>query len=92
MMRFPPEGTPLDDFEVKILAIFDKFPFESAHSVAVRLPIADQIVLWHLHDSIGFKSFHLHWVPPLLTDNLREKRKGHARAMLPFLHGAERDG
>jgi hypothetical protein len=49
-------------------------------------------VLPHLHDSIGFKSFHLHWVPHLLTDDLRERRKEHARAMLLFLYVAERDG
>jgi hypothetical protein len=49
-------------------------------------------VLRHLHDSIGFKSFHLHWVPHLLTDDLREKWKEHARAMLPFLYAAEHDG
>jgi hypothetical protein len=31
-------------------------------------------------------------MPHLLTDNLREKRKGYARAMLLFLLVAERDG
>jgi hypothetical protein len=56
------------------------------------LIVAHPTVLRHLHDSIGFKSFHLHWVPYLLTDDLREKRKEHARAMLPFLHATERDG
>jgi hypothetical protein len=49
-------------------------------------------VLQHFHDSIGFKSFHLPWVLHLLTDNSREKRKEHARALLPFWHAAERDG
>jgi hypothetical protein len=28
----------------------------------------------------------------VLTDDLREKRKEHARAMLPFLHAARLDG
>jgi hypothetical protein len=42
--------------------------------------------------SIGFKSFHLRWVPHLLTDDLRQKRKEHASAMLPFLYAAQRDG
>jgi hypothetical protein len=49
-------------------------------------------VLRYLHDSIGFKLFHLNWVPHLLTGDLREKRKKHARVILPFLHVAERDG
>jgi hypothetical protein len=49
-------------------------------------------VLLYLHDSIGFKLFHLHWIPHLLTDDLREKWKEYARTMLPFLHAAERDG
>jgi hypothetical protein len=42
-------------------------------------------------DSIGFKSFHLHWVTHLLMHDLREKRKEYARAMLPFLHAAKDD-
>jgi hypothetical protein len=56
------------------------------------LLVADQTVLRHLHDSIGFKSFYLYCVPHLSTDDLREKRKEHARAMLPFLYIAECDG
>jgi hypothetical protein len=82
---------PLDDLDAKILAILDKFPFKSAHSIAERLPVAYSTVLWYLLDSIGFKSFHLHWVPHILTNDLHKKRKEHARAMLPFLHVVERD-
>jgi hypothetical protein len=67
--------SPLDDLDTKILAILDKFPFESTHSTAERLLIAHSIMLRHLHDFIGFKLFHLHWVPHMLTDDLREKRK-----------------
>jgi hypothetical protein len=48
-------------------------------------------VLQHFHESIGFKSFHLHPVPHLLTAELREKRKEFAKAMFPFLSAAERD-
>jgi predicted transposase YbfD/YdcC len=83
---------PLDDLDGKILVIFDKSPFELAHSIAERLPIVHSTVLQHLYKSLGFKSFHLHWVPHLLTGDLLEKRKEYARAMLPFLHAAERDG
>jgi hypothetical protein len=66
---------PLNDPDMKILAIIDKSPFvfESAHSIAGGLLAAHPTVLWHLHDSIGFKSFHLHWVSHLLIDDLCEK-------------------
>jgi hypothetical protein len=83
---------PLDDLNAKILAILDKSPFESTHSIAERLLVAYSIISRHLHDSVSFKSFHLNWVPHLLTDDLREKRKDHARTMLPFLHIGKRDG
>jgi hypothetical protein len=55
------------------------------------LVIAHSTVLLHLHDFVGFKSFHLHWVPHLLTHDLREKRKEYAKMMLLFLHAAERN-
>jgi hypothetical protein len=83
---------PLDDLDDKILAILDKSLFESARSITETLRMAYSIVLLHLYDSIDFKSFHLYWVPNLLTHHLREKRKEYAKAMLPFLHTAERDG
>jgi DNA-binding MarR family transcriptional regulator len=55
--------SPLDDLDSKILAILEKSPFESSHSIAERLLVAQSTVLRYLHESIGFKSFHLHWVP-----------------------------
>jgi hypothetical protein len=60
---------PLDDLGIKILTILDKSPFKSAYSIAERLLVALSTVLWHLHDSIGFKSFYLHLVSHLLTDD-----------------------
>jgi hypothetical protein len=48
-------------------------------------------MLLYLHDSIGFRSFHLHWVPHLVTNDLLEKRMEYAQAMLPVLHVTERD-
>jgi hypothetical protein len=85
-------GTPpLDDLDAKIVTILDKSPFESTCSIAERLRLGYATVLEHLYLSIGFKSFHLRWVPHLLTDDLREKRKEHANAMLPFLYAAQRD-
>jgi hypothetical protein len=82
---------PLDDLDGKILAILDKSPFESAHSISERLFVIYSTVLQHLHEFLGFKSFHLYWVPYLLTSDLREKRKEYARDMLPFLYAAEQD-
>jgi hypothetical protein len=64
---------PLDDLDAKILAILDKSSFESARSIAATLCVAHSTVLLYLHDSIGFRSFHLYWMPHLLTHNLREK-------------------
>jgi hypothetical protein len=81
----------LDDLDATILAILDKSPFESVHSIYETLSIAYSTILLHLHDSIDFRSFHLYWVPHLLMLDSREKRKAHARAMLPFLHAAEHD-
>jgi hypothetical protein len=74
------------------LAILDKSLFESACSIAERLRVGYATVLEHLHMPIGFKSFHLRWVPYLLTDDLCQKWKEHERAMLPFLHAAKSDG
>jgi DNA-binding transcriptional ArsR family regulator len=50
---------PLDVPDAKILAILDKFSFESACSIAERLSVGHATVLEHLHVSICFKSFHL---------------------------------
>jgi hypothetical protein len=49
-------------------------------------------MLNYLHLAIGFKSFHLRWVLHLLTGDSRQKRKEDARAVLPLLHAAQRDG
>jgi transposase len=69
-------GRPLrDDFESKILAILEKSPFESSHSIAERLLVADSTVLRHLHKSIGFKPFHLRWVSHLLSDDFAKNER-----------------
>jgi hypothetical protein len=52
---------PLDDLDAKILTILDISLFESAGSIAETLYADLATVLWRLHDSIGFRSFHLHW-------------------------------
>jgi hypothetical protein len=83
---------PLDDVDANILAFLNKFPFESARSISERLRISHVTVLNYLYLSIVFKSFHLLWVRHLLTEDLRQKWKDDARAMLPLLHAAQRDG
>jgi hypothetical protein len=62
------ERPPRDNLHAKILTILNKSPFESPCSRSERLCVGHAIVLDHLDVSIGFKSFHLHWVPHLLTD------------------------
>jgi hypothetical protein len=64
---------PLDDLDIKILAVLDKSLFESACSISETLHVAHSIILLHLHDSISFRSFHLYWVTHLLMYDLREK-------------------
>jgi hypothetical protein len=74
---------PLDDFDGKFLATLNKYLFESAQSMAERLIVAYSTVLQYLRESLGLKSFHLHWVQHLLTDNLREKSK---KMQEPYCH------
>jgi hypothetical protein len=51
---------PLDDLDAKIRSILDKSLFKSAHSIVEILRVARPTVLLYLHDSIGFRSFHLY--------------------------------
>jgi hypothetical protein len=81
----------LDDLDAKILAILDKSSFEWAPSISETLRVAHSKTLLHLHDSVGFRSFHLYWVLHLLMLDLREKRMEYAESMLPVLHIAEWD-
>jgi predicted DNA-binding protein YlxM (UPF0122 family) len=65
----------LDDFDAKILAILNKSLFKSMRSIAERFRVSHATVLNHLHLSIGLKSFHLHLVPHLLIEDLRQNGK-----------------
>jgi transposase len=60
---------PLDDVNAKSLAILYKSPSKSARSIAERLCISRTTVYNYLHLSIGFKSFHLHWVRHRLIED-----------------------
>jgi hypothetical protein len=74
------------------IAAVNKSPFESARSIAETLRVAHSTAVLHLHDSIGFRSFHLHREPHLLMHDSNEKRMRYAQAMLPVLFAAERIG
>jgi hypothetical protein len=86
------ERPPFDDLDVTIRAILDKSLFKLARSIAETVRVGLATILQRLHDSIGFGSFHLHWVSHVLTVGLHDKQVKHTQAMLPFLHPAERDG
>jgi hypothetical protein len=51
---------PLDDLDAKILTILNKSPFKSFYSITETLRVAHSTMLLYLHDSVGFRSFHLH--------------------------------
>jgi transposase len=74
---------PLDDLDDKFLAILDKSPFKSTHSISERLLVTYPTVLQHLHESLGFKSFHLHCVPHQLTGDLNENERNRQG---PYYH------
>jgi hypothetical protein len=82
----------LNDLETKILGTWDKSLFESARSIDETLRVDHWTVLLHLHDSIGFRLFHLDWVLHLLMHDLREKQRKYAKVILPSLHATERNG
>jgi hypothetical protein len=82
---------PLWMISIKIMVILDKSPFESVRSMAETLSVNHAIVLYHLHEYFVFKSFHLHRVLHVSTDELCDKQKNYAKRMLTFLHAAERN-
>jgi hypothetical protein len=66
--------------------------FVLAQSITETFRVSLVIVLMRLHNFIGFRSFHLQWVPHVLIVELREKRMEYTQAMLPFLYAVGRDG
>jgi hypothetical protein len=51
---------PIDDLDAKIIAWLEREPFSSAYLLAEALDVPPEIVLSHLHSSLGMKIFHLH--------------------------------
>jgi hypothetical protein len=66
----------------KIQELLDQNPFESARSMAETLQVSHSTVLKQLHEDIHFQSFHLRWVPHLLTPESREQRRGYGSEMI----------
>jgi hypothetical protein len=56
------------------------------------LQVSYSAVLKHLYEDFHFQSFHLRWIPDLLTPKLREQRRGYASEMIPILTAADQDG
>jgi hypothetical protein len=69
------EKPPLDHMDSQILHILTKSSFESAWSIGQTLKISHSVVMHHLHEVRGFKSFHLRWVLHFSIDDLRFKRQ-----------------
>jgi hypothetical protein len=63
----------------------------SARSIAETLQVPDSTVLEHLHEDLGFQSFHLRWVPHLLTPELKEQRRLYATEIIAVLLSAQKD-
>jgi hypothetical protein len=60
--------------------------------MAEILQVSHSTLLKHLHKYFQFESFHLRWVPHLLTPELREQRRAYASQMIPILAAAAHDG
>jgi hypothetical protein len=65
------------------MAILSKSSFESVQSIIETHCFDLAIVLQCLPDSIGFISFHLHWIPHVLTVELHKKRIGMRKLCCP---------
>jgi hypothetical protein len=60
--------------------------------MAEILQVSHSTVIKHLHKDLQFQSFHLRWVPHLLTPELREQRRAYPNEMIPILAAAAHDG
>jgi transposase len=86
-------GRPsLGNLDTQILSILEKEPFESARSIAHTLGVDHTTVLDHLQEKLGFKPYNLRWVPHLLTEDLKAKRKEISTLIIPYIENAKRDG
>jgi hypothetical protein len=83
---------PIESFTAQIKVLLDEHCFVSGRSIAETLQVSHSTVLKHLHEDLGFQSFHLRWVPHLLTPELKEQRRTDATDMITVLPSAQKDG
>jgi hypothetical protein len=65
---------PLDHTDTEIRSVLRTSPFSSVRTIADSLAIPASPIYWHFVEKTGFKNYFLRWVPPMLTDELRQKR------------------
>jgi hypothetical protein len=83
---------PIETLTPQIKVLLDENYFMSARSIAEALYVLHSTVLKHLHEDLGFQSFHLRWVPHLLTPELKEQRLAYATEMITNIVSAQKDG
>jgi hypothetical protein len=83
---------PIESLTAQIKMLFDENCFMSARSIAETLQMCHSTFLKHLHKHLGFQSFHLRWIPRLLTAELREQRRTYATEMIAVLLSAQKHG
>jgi hypothetical protein len=83
---------PIESLTAQMKVLLDENCFVSARSIAETLQVSHSTVLKHLYEDLGFQSFHLEWVPHLLTDELKERRCTYATEMIAVSLSAQKDG
>jgi hypothetical protein len=84
--------TSCPDLTRRIQKVLDHSPFESALSIADILQVSRSTVLKPLHGDLWLRCFYLHWVPHLLTPELKEQRRRYAREIITVLEPVMEDG
>jgi hypothetical protein len=57
----------------------------TARKLALSLGVSLPAILNHLHENLGMKCDHLHWIPPLLDDSEEAESVRSAHIMLESL-------
>jgi hypothetical protein len=92
MMRSDPDKRPIESLRTQFKILLDENCFMSARSMAETLQVSHSTVLKHLQEDRGFQSFHLPWVPRILTTELKEQRRTYVTEMIVVSLSAQKDG
>jgi hypothetical protein len=84
-------GIDFDFRDVRILALPDEHPFDSAHSIVQALGVFHATILNHLQASLGMENLHLRWASHELTTSLQQIRMETCRELLLILEAHEKD-